>query len=94
MESLPRGASGTPRDASDAHGRGVEWSGVAPSLPGIERLESHLPEMSTGGEALPPGHDRYPRWRPRSARPLLDPPTAAARQGRGWSLGDRSRAAL
>jgi len=43
---------------------------------------------------LPPGHDRYPRRRPRSARPLLDPPTAAARQGRGWSLGDRSRAAL
>jgi len=42
---------------------------------------------------LPPGHDRYPGGRPRSARALLDPPAPPSRPERG-SHGDRSRAAL
>jgi hypothetical protein len=84
---------GARRSAFHAHGWAVEPPVVAPSLPGIERLESHLPAVSAGGEALPPGHDRYPGGRPRSARALLDPPAPPSRPERG-SRGDRSRAAL
>jgi len=84
---------GVRRSTFRARDGAVELPIVAPSLPGIERLESHLPAVSAGGEALPPGHDRYPGGRPRSARALLDPPAAPPRQERG-SRGDRPRAAL
>jgi len=50
--------------------------------------------MSTGGEALPPGHDRYPGRRPWGARALLDTPPAPARPGRGPHADVRPREAL
>src|SRR6266446_1245591 len=93
MQRLSGNDFGAPRSGLEAHGCGVEPPVVAPSLPAIERLESHLPAVSAGGEAVPPGHDRYPGGRPRSARALLDPPAAPSRPERG-SRGDRSRAAL
>jgi len=42
-----------------------------------------MPELSTGGEALPSGDDRHTgRWA-RGARSVLDPPTASADQAPG-----------
>src|SRR3984893_12491077 len=93
MYLLPVKIPGARRSAFHAHGWAVEPPIVAPSLPGIERLESHLPAVSAGGEAVPPGHDRYPGGRPRSARALLDPPAAPPRPERE-SGGDRPRAAM
>lgn len=89
-----------PRILAPGTGRGrrsrdpVESVHMAPSLPSIGRLESHLSPVPAGGQTLPPGHHRHTRRRSRGARSLLDPPAAHPRQGAGRGPGGRAGGAV
>ena len=87
--SSGRGSKARPRSRRDGR-----RAAVAPSLPSIRRLESHLPAVSAGRQAQPPGHDRYPGRRPRGPWPLLDAPAPPAGQGQDLTADVAAREPL